>query len=123
MSLVLAILLAVLGPLQASERAVRSGPVQVDPPPTTVALEGPCAQWGAQALEAGWPLEQWRKLSDVMWCESRCDPHAHNHSGASGLLQIMPMWWHGRDPYDPDTNLAIGLEVYQAQGWRAWSCA
>ena len=58
-----------------------------------------------------------------MYCESRCEAHAHNRSGATGLLQIMPMHAHGRDLYDPATNLAVAIEVYEAQGWRAWSCA
>lgn len=123
MALLLAILLCVLGPLGVTERAVRSGPVQIDPPPSTPALEGPCSEWGAAAIEAGWPIEQWPRLSEIMWCESRCDPHAYNRSGASGLLQIMPFWHNGRDPFDPAVNLAIGLEVYNAQGWRAWSCS
>jgi hypothetical protein len=84
---------------------------------------GRCAQWEQTALDAGWPLEQWPTIDRVMWCESNCQPGAHNRSGASGLMQIMPGWWHGRDPYDPAVNLTMALEVHAAQGWRAWSCA
>lgn len=121
--LVLAILLSVLGPLYAPVRAVRTGPVQVVPTTASAEYEGPCAEWGALAIEAGWQPDQWPRLSDVMWCESRCDPGAHNRSGASGLLQIMPFWWKGRDAFDPFVNLSMGAEIYAIQGWRAWSCA
>jgi hypothetical protein len=119
MPILLAILTFVVGPLYAPERAVREGPVSVDPP----ALEGPCSEWAGAAIDAGWGTDQWPRLAEIMWCESRCDAGAHNASGASGLLQIMPMWWHGRDAFDPAVNLAIGLEVYNAQGWHAWQCA
>jgi hypothetical protein len=90
---------------------------------TTVAPTGRCAQWEPTALEVGWTVDQWPTVDRVMWCESHCQPGAHNRSGASGLMQLMPGWWHGRDPYDPATNLTIALEVLAAQGWRAWSCA
>jgi soluble lytic murein transglycosylase-like protein len=124
MSFLATILLAVLGPLYASETAVRAGPVQVAPPPSAPVYNGRCAEWAGAALDAGWTEDQLPELLDrIMWCESKCEPHAHNPSGASGLLQIMPMWHKGRDAFDPDVNLAIGLEVYEAQGWRAWSCA
>lgn len=88
-------------------------------PPST---DGPCGQWWPTALDAGWPENQRGTVLRVMRCESGCDPHAHNPSGASGLMQIMPMWWHGRDPYDPATNMEMAREVHDAQGWRAWSC-
>ena len=118
------ILSAVLTPLYAPQTAVRSGPVQVAPLPSAPAYDGRCAEWAGAALEAGWQPEQLPELLDViMWCESKCQPGAHNPSGATGLLQIMPMWHKGRDAYDPNVNLAIGLEVYEAQGWQAWQCA
>jgi hypothetical protein len=84
--------------------------------------DGPCNEWYTTAAAAGWPDTDWPTLAAVMFCESRCDPAARNPSGASGLLQIMPGWWRGRDPFDPATNLAIGREVHDTQGWRAWSC-
>jgi len=85
-------------------------------------VAGPCGQWYATASSVGWADEQWPTVARIMACESGCDPGAHNRSGASGLLQIMPGWWAGRDPYDPTTNLTMGLEVFRAQGWHAWSC-
>ena len=93
--------------------------------PTTV-LEAPygsrCGEWYSTALAAGWAPDEWPTVDRVMWCESRCNPAAYNRSGASGLMQVMPMHWRGRDPFDPATNLTMALEVHNRQGWRAWSC-
>lgn len=109
--------------------AARVATVQIDPPPDTTPttaepeVGGPCAEWAPLAFGVGWGRTQWPTLSRIMRCESNCDPGAHNPSGASGLLQLMPMWWRGQgDPYDPEFNLSRGLDVYRAQGWRAWSC-
>ena len=81
-----------------------------------------CPQWWATARAAGWPEGEMPTVDRVMWCESNCQPHAHNRSGAAGLMQIMPAHHHGRDPYDPATNLAMAKEVHDRQGWKAWSC-
>jgi len=85
-----------------------------------------CAQWFDLAVEQGWPLEQWPTMARVMWGESRCDPDAYNRSGATGLMQVMPMWADDcggapADLYDPAFNLACALHVHEAQGWTAWS--
>jgi hypothetical protein len=92
------------------------------PPPTTITA-GPCGQWADTATAAGWAAGEWPTVARVMWCESRCQPTARNRSGAAGLMEVMPGWWGGRDPYDPAANLTMALEVWHAQGWRAWSCA
>lgn len=114
----LAIALSGPAPLHADASAVRVTPT------TTIPASARCPQWWALATELGWPLEELPAVDRVMWCESHCQPGAHNRrSGASGLMQIMPGWWDGRDPYDPAVNLAMALEVHDAQGWRAWSCA
>lgn len=89
-------------------------------------LGGACAQWSANALAAGWSSSQWPTLDRIMYRESRCQPGAHNPSGATGLLQIMPMWADdcGGSPgdlYDPGFNLRCGRHVYRVQGWGAWS--
>lgn len=107
----------------ATAPAVRTTTETMAPPPITWPTEyGPCAEWAPVAFSVGWDPEEWPTISRVMWCESRCDPRARNRSGASGLMQVLPMWWHGRDPFDPATNLTIALEVRRLQGWRAWSC-
>lgn len=85
-------------------------------------VAGPCHEWAATAEAVGWPRSEWPTVARVMRCESGCDPHAHNPSGASGLMQVMPFWWQGRDPYDPAVNLTMALEVHDRQGWRAWTC-
>jgi soluble lytic murein transglycosylase-like protein len=105
------------GPVEATAPAVRVTPT------TTIPASARCGQWWALAEEVGWPADELPTLDRVMWCESHCEPGAHNRSGASGLMQIMPMWWDGRDPYDPAVNLAMAVEVHEAQGWPAWSCA
>jgi len=97
-------------------------PSTTGPAPDPPQVSGPCSQWAATAFAVGWPVDQWPTISRAMWCEPRCDPAARNRSGAAGLMQVMPMWWHGRDPTDPATNLTMAVEVWHAQGWRAWSC-
>lgn len=104
------------GPVDASTPAVRVTPT------TTTPSSARCPQWWTLAREVGWPADELPRMDRVMWCESTCQPNAHNRSGASGLMQIMPMWWDGRDPYDPAVNLAMALDIHAAQGWAAWSC-
>ena len=106
----------VAGALEAAAPAVRVTPT------TTVPASARCPQWWTLAAEVGWPAEELPAVDRVMWCESTCEPSAHNRSGASGLMQLMPMWWHGRDPYDPAVNLSIALELWEDQGWSPWSC-
>jgi len=99
--------------------------VQVAPPPPAgvdVPDSARCGQWWDLALEVGWPADVLPDVDRVMWCESMCEPDAHNPSGAAGLLQLMPMHWHGRDPYDPAVNLSIALDLWRDQGWHPWSC-
>lgn len=88
-----------------------------------------CSEWFWTAIEAGWDMSQWGFLSQTMFGESRCDPNAHNPSGASGLMQVMPSWAAPcgitRDQlYDPETNLRCAKTVFDAQGksaWQAWN--
>ena len=58
----------------------------------------------------------------VASCESHLDPRAHNASGASGLFQLMPIWWQGQNPYDPVVNTRIAHQLYERSGWSPWSC-
>lgn len=110
--------------LLASAPAAKVATIQAAPPPpvVTVPAGAQCPEWWFLAAEAGWPADELPTVDRVMWCESRCEPAAYNRSGATGLMQVMPMWHHGRDATDPATNLAIALEVFRLQGWRAWSC-
>ena len=123
---VIALAMSIAAAATATQPAARVaetvGPPAPTDPPAGHSVDGRCAGWADLAFAIGWPLEQWRTIDRVMFCESRCNPDAHNKSGASGLMQIMPMWWHGRDPYDPETNLTMALEVWHQQSWHAWSC-
>lgn len=90
------------------------------------AVSGPCSEWYATAMSVGWSPAQWSTLKQIMYRESRCQPGAHNRSGATGLIQIMPMWADdcGGTPsmlFDPTFTLSCGLHILHVQGWRAWS--
>ncbi|SRR5580765_2821062 len=95
-----------------------------------------------QALEARTPCERADDMINsaglpdhfhgVMRRESGCDPRAHNPSGASGALQIMPMWADdcgtirgdrgaGTGLFDLWTNIRCGVHVYSVQGGNAWT--
>jgi len=87
----------------------------------------PCPEWYDEAIDAGFTPAQWEEpLSRIMNRESRCDPDAHNPSGATGLVQIMPMWADDcggvpSDLYDPAFNLACALHVLDVSSWQAWT--
>src|SRR5262245_49645708 len=56
------------------------------------AAHGRCAEWRDTALSVGWTENDWPTLNRIMYRESRCQPDARHRGGATGLLQIMPMW-------------------------------
>jgi hypothetical protein len=71
----------------------------------------------------------------IMSCESKGDPGAHNgSSGASGLFQHMPAYWHERSSmagwggasiFDPEANVAVAAWLvydYAGGGWHHWVC-
>lgn len=90
-------------------------------------------------------VEQWRPLVEshfgdlgadavnqalrIMACESNGNPSARNpRSTATGLMQIMASIWGDHFGYSradlevPELNLWVAREVYNAQGWNAWTC-
>lgn len=87
----------------------------------------PCEVFFDLAMEAGFTPDQWKNpMSRIMNAESGCSPTAHNPSGATGLMQIMPMWADDcggtvSDLYDPTFNINCAKHVYDIQGWPAWS--
>lgn len=97
------------------------------PPVVDVAsnARGHCAEWYDEAMAAGFTDDQWGTVDRIMWGESRCRPGAHNRSGATGLMQIMPSTARSVCPpgdlYDPQHNLNCAVHVKAAQGWNAWS--
>lgn len=92
-------------------------------------VTGDCSQWAYTALTSGFSVEQWNSIVNwVMHGESTCDPNAHNRSGATGLMQVMP--GHTGDGslcggtpamlYDPSFNLQCAYLVWATEGWSAW---
>ncbi len=87
----------------------------------------PCSQWASTALDAGFTESEWYSpVSWVMARESGCNPSAYNPSGASGLMQIMPMWADDcggspSDLFNPWFNLHCAVHIKNVQGWGAWS--
>ncbi len=64
----------------------------------------------------------------LVWYESKGDPNAKNPtSSARGLTQILASSWASYfgvtydDLYDPETNVRLAKEIYDIQGWDAWS--
>lgn len=67
----------------------------------------------------------------VAKCESGLNPLAHNPSGASGVFQIMmPLHagmfeahgWSPDDVYDAYRNTVVAHDLWESNGWRAWTC-
>lgn len=92
------------------------------------ALYGRCGEWHDLALKVGWPAEEWPRLQQVIWRESRCTPTAWNGHDA-GLTQINQIhkvwladfgWSHPDDMFDPEKNLTFALRLWGTSGWRPW---
>jgi len=98
-----------------------------NPPPTEPrAVWAHCEQWHDLAAQVGWPEEQGYVLQHVLYRESRCNPGAYNptpcahHDHAIGLMQLCG--WGGSELYDPGTNLARGLWLFERfGGWCPWA--
>lgn len=142
-----------LEPLQSPVPAVRAGPVCVsDPgwcnPPTALQLAQAdaagryrcrntanvtpcCPQWWQVAMDVGWPTEALAVLDYVMARESTCHPGATgvqvcNRTGcarALGLTQLLGWSCPPAGCYDPASNLAKALELYNRSGWASWHLA
>ena len=105
--------------------------------PTTTAVPKGCAQYVADAINAGWPADQAPTLARVMFRESRCIPTAYNakdtHGGSYGLMQINAQhkaWLMQTgfinsidDLFNPDVNLRAALHLYRMVGnnWSPWA--
>jgi hypothetical protein len=66
----------------------------------------------------------------IAFCESRFDPNDVSSAGAVGVFQIRPVdhGWrvkkvHGKDLFDPWTNVRVAHHIFEHQGWRPWVCA
>ena len=85
-----------------------------------------CPQWFDEFLDAGFSASQWGQFDHIMYRESRCIATARNPSGASGLVQIMPMWAGpcGVTRYAlliGSVNLRCARYILEHQGMGAWA--
>lgn len=101
---------------------VPAGSAAVPPPrwPTPAAGATWEPEFAAADLRYGLP----RGLtSRVAWQESRYDPDAVSPAGAVGIMQIVPRWHPGVDPWDPVASIDYGArylrEMFDRFGaWR-----
>jgi hypothetical protein len=124
-------------PPEIDVAALASGPaVRLDPPTTEAATPAPggsgssvsaggrCVGWEPLLAEhsPGWSVE---RMSRIMYRESRCRPEVRNPSGATGLLQVMPMhcrWLPSPCALtDPTYNVTASAALWRKQGYEAWS--
>lgn len=79
-------------------------------------------RWVRLSRRCGWSWSAMPTLMYVLERESKGQPRAVNPaSGASGLMQLIPLHWQGRfDPLVPSANLRYGLKLYRGAGWQPW---
>lgn len=89
---------------------------------------GVCGEYHDLAIKVGWPEEEWPRLQQVMWRESRCTTEAWNGADA-GLTQINQIhsqwlsdmgWSHPNDMFNPEYNLTFALRLWETSGWKPW---
>jgi hypothetical protein len=88
----------------------------------------PCAQWLDLAYQIGWPAEELPTVGYVIDRESKCHPEVEGTlvcSGgrcarAEGLMQLLGWSCPPAGCLDAASNLAKGLELWRASGWRSW---
>lgn len=84
-------------------------------------------RWMPLARHVGWPSYTLDTLAVIILRESGGRPDAHNQSGASGLMQLMPGWFLGSwgmpagNPFDPHYNLDTSFSMWKREGWRPWA--
>jgi len=89
---------------------------------------GKCGEWYTTAISVGWPPEEWERLQQIIWRESRCKANAFNGSDA-GLVQINKVhskWMSDfgysfpNDMFTPEKNLTFALALWKSSGWGPW---
>ncbi len=93
-------------------------------------IPGPGCAAGAvhDLITAAWPSLQWSMALFIANRESHCDPQARNPSGASGVFQLMPIWFEGHnaygwptfDPFDAALNVKYAHLLWLKDGWGPW---
>ena len=112
-------------------------------------MYGRCGEYHDLAIKVGWTEAHWKKLSYVMYRESRCQTRSFNktdpNGGSRGLIQINGFWCRPskynksgwlqeqgvlntcEDLFIPEVNLRAGLAMwhYSQQrnkcGWQPWA--
>lgn len=112
-------------------------------------MYGRCGEYHDLAISVGWSEAQWKKLSFVMYRESRCNTLSFNRTdpngGSRGLIQINGFWCRPSrynkngwlqdqgilqtcdDLFIPEVNLRAGLAMWNYSqdrnkcGWRPWA--
>jgi hypothetical protein len=107
-----------------------AGPVDVSVPAGEVVIEetvDPVQRWEPLVADYFPPDEIGTALC-IMDHESGGDPDAANpRSTASGLFQILGSLWaphfdvRTEDLYEPVTNIRLASQIWDLQGWSAWS--
>lgn len=107
---------------------------------TTIAVAEPAPVsddcWIGLARSVGWPEATLAHLAYIIHRESRCDPtqladRPWTRDLSRGLLQINAFDYLdagvrqicGIDPatlFNPEVNLACGLDLYRTYGWQPW---
>jgi Transglycosylase SLT domain len=91
-------------------------------------IYGKCGEYHDLAIQVGWPEEEWPRLQQVMWRESRCITDSWNGADA-GLTQINQVhsqwlsdmgWSHPDDMFNPEYNLTFALRLWETSGWKPW---
>jgi peptidoglycan DL-endopeptidase CwlO len=64
-------------------------------------------------------------LAAQAWQESSFDPSATNPSGAQGLMQLMPQYYPGVDPFDPQQAIPAAAQTLSQnfKTFGSWSLA
>lgn len=70
--------------------------------------------------------EQPRIALAVATCESHLNPNAYSSTNDAGVFQVNLTWhlpkFQGRSPYDPESNIQVARQIYDASGWHPWVC-
>ena len=76
--------------------------------------------------------EEWgcKNAIGVVWCESLMSPAAVNSkSDDLGVMQVNRFFWadvfgeeRWAQRYDYDANIEMGIHIWEAGGWKWWTC-
>lgn len=81
-------------------------------------------------LAVGWPPEVVPEAMQVAACESAFRRVTLGDAGEFGIFQIHPVhlprfearYGARTNPFDPEQNATIALEIWREYGWQPWSC-